>query len=92
MEIILIAAMAANRVIGRGSEIPWHLPGEQKRFKEITWGYPLIMGRSPVAKIVDPLLQQGTAGRIESDDLSNHRSLEGADHQVHGPAQLQVCS
>lgn len=55
MEIILIAAMAANRVIGRGSEIPWHLPGEQKRFKEITWGHPLIMGRKTFESIGRPL-------------------------------------
>ncbi len=54
-EIILIAAMAANRVIGRGSEIPWHLPGEQKRFKEITWGFPLIMGRKTFESIGRPL-------------------------------------
>ena len=45
MEIILIAAMAKNRVIGRDNKIPWHIPGEQKIFKQITWGYPLIMGR-----------------------------------------------
>jgi dihydrofolate reductase len=45
MEIILIAAMAANRVIGLNNTIPWHLPGEQQRFKEITWGHTLIMGR-----------------------------------------------
>ncbi len=55
MEIILIAAMAANRVIGRGSEIPWHIPGEQKRFKEITWGHPLIMGRKTYESIGRPL-------------------------------------
>jgi dihydrofolate reductase len=45
MEIILIAAMASNRVIGRNNQIPWHLPGEQKRFKETTWGHTIIMGR-----------------------------------------------
>lgn len=45
MEIILIAAMAANRVIGRDNTIPWHIPGELKRFREITWGHPVIMGR-----------------------------------------------
>lgn len=55
MEIILIAAMAANRVIGRGSEIPWNLPGEQKRFKEITWGSPMIMGRKTFESIGRPL-------------------------------------
>ena len=37
--------MAANRVIGRGNAIPWHIPGEQKRFRQVTWGCSLIMGR-----------------------------------------------
>jgi len=45
MEIILIAAMAANRVIGQGQSIPWDIPGEQARFKETTMGFSLIMGR-----------------------------------------------
>jgi dihydrofolate reductase len=45
MEIVLIAAMAKNRVIGRNNEIPWHIPGEQKIFRQTTWGYPLVMGR-----------------------------------------------
>ncbi|WYD81148.1 MAG: dihydrofolate reductase [Candidatus Electrothrix gigas] len=45
MEIILIAALAANRVIGQGKTIPWDIPGEQARFKEITMGSSLIMGR-----------------------------------------------
>lgn len=44
-EIILIAAIAKNRVIGRENTIPWHIPGEQRRFKEITMGHTLIMGR-----------------------------------------------
>ena len=40
-----IAAMSLNRVIGRGAEIPWHLPGDFKWFKEITMGGVLVMGR-----------------------------------------------
>jgi len=55
MEIILIAAMAANRVIGHRNEIPWYIPGEQKRFKEITWGHSLIMGRNTHESIGKPL-------------------------------------
>jgi dihydrofolate reductase len=55
MEIILIAAMAANRVIGKKNIIPWHIPGEQKRFKKITWGHPLIMGRRTHESIGRPL-------------------------------------
>jgi dihydrofolate reductase len=45
MELILIAAVAANGVIGRNNVIPWQIPGEQTRFKEITLGHCLIMGR-----------------------------------------------
>lgn len=55
MEKIIIAAMAANRVIGRGNIIPWHIPGEQKRFQKITWGHALIMGRKTHESIGGPL-------------------------------------
>ncbi|XOF34100.1 MAG: dihydrofolate reductase [Candidatus Electrothrix sp. YB6] len=55
MELILIAAMAANRVIGRENGIPWYIPGEQIRFKEITMGHTLIMGRKTWQSIGRPL-------------------------------------
>ena len=55
MEIILIVAMAANRVIGRNNDIPWHLPGEQQRFKELTMGHTLLMGRRTYQSIGRPL-------------------------------------
>jgi len=57
MEIIMIAAMAANRVIGdsRTNDIPWHVPGEQERFKEKTLGHHLIMGRKTYESIGRPL-------------------------------------
>ncbi len=55
MEIILIAAMAANRVIGRGATIPWDIPGEKTRFKETTMDSSLIMGRKTWDSIGRPL-------------------------------------
>lgn len=42
--ITLIAAMNENRVIGAGNSIPWNIPGEQRRFRDLTMGKPLIMG------------------------------------------------
>ncbi|CAK8711429.1 MAG: dihydrofolate reductase [Candidatus Electronema aureum] len=45
MELILIAAVAANGVIGSNNAVPWQMPGEQMRFKETTWGHCLLMGR-----------------------------------------------
>jgi len=41
----LIAAMARNRVIGKDNAMPWHLPADLKRFKTLTMGKPMIMGR-----------------------------------------------
>ena len=55
MVVVIIAAMSTNRVIGKKQTIPWHIPGEQQRFKEMTWGYPLIMGRKTFESIGRPL-------------------------------------
>lgn len=43
--ISVIVAMARNRVIGADGGIPWHLPGELKRFKSLTLGHHIVMGR-----------------------------------------------
>jgi dihydrofolate reductase len=45
MEIVLIVAVADNGVIGAGDTIPWRLKSDQQRFKAITMGKPLVMGR-----------------------------------------------
>ena len=55
MELILIAAMAANRVIGRNNAIPWQIPEEIAHFKATTMGHPLIMGRKTYVSIGGPL-------------------------------------
>jgi dihydrofolate reductase len=44
-EIIGIAAVAANGVIGAGNDIPWRIPADWRRFKALTMGHVLIMGR-----------------------------------------------
>ena len=43
--ISLLVAMARNRVIGRDNRIPWHLPADLKRFKALTMGHHIVMGR-----------------------------------------------
>lgn len=50
-----IAAMAGNRVIGRGLTIPWHLPEDFRWFKETTMGATLLMGRRTFESIGRPL-------------------------------------
>lgn len=41
----LIAAVGSNRVIGRDGALPWHLPEDLKRFKALTMGHTIVMGR-----------------------------------------------
>jgi len=43
--IYLVAAVAANGVIGAGGKLPWYLPEDLKHFKRLTLGHPVIMGR-----------------------------------------------
>lgn len=44
-EIILVLARAANGVIGKDGDMPWHIPADLRHFKQITKGRPMIMGR-----------------------------------------------
>jgi dihydrofolate reductase len=53
--ICLIAALAANRVIGNNNALPWHLPADLKRFKALTMGHPVVMGRKTYESIGRPL-------------------------------------
>lgn len=55
MRVSLIAAMAANRVIGRDNQLPWRLPADLRRFKSLTMGHALVMGRKTYDSIGRPL-------------------------------------
>ena len=44
-QLVLIAAVASNGVIGAGNGMPWHLPEDLRHFKETTFGHPIIVGR-----------------------------------------------
>jgi dihydrofolate reductase len=53
--IVLILARATNGVIGRDGRLPWHLPADLKRFKTLTMGRPMIMGRKTFDSFPAPL-------------------------------------
>lgn len=55
MIVAIIAAMAENRVIGRAGAIPWDIPADRRRFRELTLGHPVIMGRRTFESIGRPL-------------------------------------
>ena len=59
IRLSLIAAVAENGVIGSGNSLPWRLSSDMKRFKALTMGKPVIMGRKTYESIGKPL-----AGRV----------------------------
>jgi dihydrofolate reductase len=53
--VYLVAAVAANGIIGAGGKLPWHIPEELKHFKKLTMGHPVIMGRRTWESLKGPL-------------------------------------
>ena len=56
--IYLLAAVAANGIIGVDGRLPWHLPEDLKHFKKLTLGHPIIMGRKTWESLGRPLPQR----------------------------------
>jgi dihydrofolate reductase len=54
-QVYLVAAVAANGIIGAGGKLPWHIPEELKHFKKLTLGHPVIMGRRTWESLKGPL-------------------------------------
>ncbi|MDH2342009.1 dihydrofolate reductase [Bradyrhizobium sp. SSUT18] len=55
MEIVFVVAIAENGVIGTGNAIPWRLKSDMARFKALTIGKPVIMGRKTFESLPRPL-------------------------------------
>jgi len=55
MKLIIIAAVARNRVIGRGGDVPWDIPEDMERFKQLTVGHTVLMGRKSYESLGKPL-------------------------------------
>lgn len=87
MEIVIIAAMARNRVIGRDGKMPWHIPEELRLFKKTTIGHPMIMGRKTFESFPQPL-----PGRRHIV-LSRNRDYEpaGGEYAESMDAALDMC-
>lgn len=87
--IALIAAYTKNRVIGRDGKIPWNLEGEQKRFKELTTGNVVIMGRKTYEEIGRPLPGRDTivlskTAKYEGEHCKTAGSLKEALQMARG--------
>lgn len=80
-EIVLIAAVAEkNRVIGRDKDLPWHIPEDLRRFKRLTTGHPLLMGRKTFESILHqfggPLPNRRNVVLTSRDHVSDHPDVE----------------
>ena len=85
MRISIIVAVAENGVIGRGGQLPWKLSADLQRFKRLTMGHTIIMGRRTWESIGRPLPGRQTVVvsrqpnyRIEAADVAVPTSLERA--------------
>jgi dihydrofolate reductase len=92
--ISALVAMARNRVIGCKNALPWHLPPDLKRFKSLTMGHPIIMGRKTYESIGMPLpgrisiivtrqADYHVSGAIVVDSLT--QALQACSGKAQGP-------
>ena len=86
MKISIIAAMSENRVIGRDGSLPWHLPADLARFKTITTGHTVIMGRKTFESVGKPLPNRRSIVITRNNDYQHegvviaHSMDEALDH------------
>ncbi len=84
MRISAIVAMARNRVIGVENRLPWHLPEDLKRFRALTRGHPVIMGRKTHESIGRPL-----PDRLNLV-VSRRPDYEASGAEVHGSVEAAI--
>jgi dihydrofolate reductase len=78
--ITIIVAVADNGVIGRDNALPWHLPEDLKRFKRLTMGKPIVMGRKTFESIGKPL--PGRLNLVLTRDTNYQREGVTVVHDV----------
>lgn len=96
MIISLIAAMSKNRVIGCNGAIPWDLAADRTRFKQLTMGHTLIMGRRTFESIGKPLPGRTTVVITRQTDFTAcgclvAHSLPDALTRVGNDSEVFIC-
>jgi dihydrofolate reductase len=76
----MIYAVSPEGIIGAGGKLPWHHPGDARRFKRVTMGTTIIMGRKTFESMGKPLPGRRnlvvTRGAIDFPDVTSVRSIE----------------
>ena len=83
VELVLVAALDREHAIGKGNALPWHLPDDLKRFKALTLGKPLLMGRKTAQSLGRALpgrrnLVLTRSGEVPFDGMAAVASLDEA--------------
>jgi dihydrofolate reductase len=78
MRLSAIVAMASNRCIGRDNTLPWRLPEDLQRFKRLTLGHTLVMGRKTYESIGRPLPGRTTLVVTRQEDWAAPQGVEVA--------------
>jgi len=78
MKIVIIAAVAQDGTIGHAGKIPWHIGDDLKRFKRLTMGHPVIMGRKTLESIGKPLPGRRSIVLTRQSGVDRFPSLETA--------------
>ncbi|HKJ25571.1 MAG TPA: dihydrofolate reductase [Myxococcota bacterium] len=82
MGLTLVVACAENRVIGRAGGLPWRLPDDLRRFRRLTTGHAVVMGRRTWESIGRPLPERRnlvvTSRALEAPGVEAHASLDAA--------------
>lgn len=73
-EIVLVVAAAMNGAIGKNNQLIWKLPNDLKRFKQMTMGHPVLMGRNTFESIGKPL--PGRRNVVVSSSMSPQQDVE----------------
>jgi dihydrofolate reductase len=73
MNVSIVVAASENNVIGVGNQLPWRLPDDLRRFKALTMGKPVVMGRKTFASIGKPL-----PGRLNIVVSRQQAAIDGA--------------
>jgi dihydrofolate reductase len=96
VELVLIAALDRNRAIGRGNALPWHLPDDLKRFKALTLGKPVLMGRKTAESLGRALPKRRNlvltrSGQVPFDGMEVVSTLDEARALVDADAAAELC-
>lgn len=96
VDVALVAALDRNFAIGRDNALPWHLPDDLKRFKALTLGHPLLMGRKTAESLGRALpgrrnLVLTRSGRVPFAGMEAAASVDAALDAARDAGATRLC-